>query len=322
MKAIFTSLALVILSSSVLSLPSERRESDSSLTEIQALNFALSLEHFQSYFYKQLQQYEPQDFSNAGLPPWSHGRYAQISSHELIHVQLLENILGDNAVQPCTYNLSARFLHVFHTWAELLSVSPDADLRSFVKTSNIVEAISSSAYTTLAKYFSDPDYAISISSIHSVEARHSAWINADVREGAAWSTAFDAPMGLSQLKTIMNDFIVSCPSSNSLSPIRIFPTLTFPPSVMPGQTVQVSFSPADPEHDSQTLYAWFISGFKALVVPLNADMTVTIPETLQGFVFSVITNHKESVSDDATVAGPAFLVFDYDYQGNDQSLPM
>ncbi|KAG1762543.1 ferritin-like domain-containing protein [Suillus occidentalis] len=304
MRAIFTSLALVILSSSVLSLPSERRESDSSLTEIQALNFALSLEHFQSYFYKQLQQYEPQDFSNAGLPPWSHGRYAQISSHELIHVQLLENILGDNAVEPCTYNF------------------PDTDPRSFVKTSNIVEAIASSAYTTLAKYLSDPDYVISISSIHSVEARHSAWINADVREGAAWSMAFDAPMGLSQLNTIMNDFIVSCPSSNSLPHVRIFPTLTFPPSAMSGQTVQVSFSPADPEHDSQTLYAWFISGFKALVVPLNADMTVTIPDTLQGFVFSVITNHKESVSDDATVAGPAFLVFDYDYQGNDQSLPM
>lgn len=301
MRAIFTSFALVILSSSVLSLPSERRESDSSLTEIQALNFALSLEHFQSYFYKQLQQYEPQDFSNAGLPPWSHGRYAQISSHELMHVQLLENILGDNAVQPCTYNF------------------PDTDPRSFVKTSNIVEVIASSAYTTLAKHLSDPDYVISISSIHSVEARHSAWINADVRDGAAWSTAFDAPLGLSHLNTIMNDFIVSCPSSNSL---RIFPTLTFPSNVMPGQTVQVSFPPAAQEHDSQTLYAWFISGFKALVVPLNADMTVTIPDTLQGFVFSVITTHKESVSDDATVAGPAFLVFDYDYQGNDQSLPM
>lgn len=306
MRAIFTSLALIILSSSVLSLPSssERRDSDSSPTEIQALNFALSLEHFQSYFYKQLQQYEPQDFSNAGLPPWSHGRYVQISSHELVHVQLLENILGDNAVQPCTYNF------------------PDTDPRSFVKTSNIVEAIASSAYTTLAKYLSDPDYVISISSIHSVEAKHSAWINADVREGAAWSTAFDAPLGLSHLYTIMSDFIVSCPSSNSLPPVKVFPTLTFPSSVMPGQTVQVSFSPAAPERDSQTLYAWFISGFKALVVPLNADMTVTIPDTLQGFVFSVITNHKESVSDDATVAGPAFLVFDYDYQGNEQSLPM
>jgi hypothetical protein len=32
MRAIFTSLALVILSSSVLSLPSERRDSDSTLT--------------------------------------------------------------------------------------------------------------------------------------------------------------------------------------------------------------------------------------------------------------------------------------------------
>lgn len=304
MRATFTFLALVILSSPVLSLPSERRDSDSTLTEIQALNFALSLEHFQYYFYERLHHYEPQDFSNAGLPPWSQGRYAQISSHEHTHAQFLENILGDKAVQPCTYNF------------------PDTDPRSFVKTSNIVEAVASSAYTTLVKYISDPDYVISISSIHSVEAKHSAWINADVRDGAAWSTAFDAPMGLSQLYTIMSGFISSCPSSNSLPPVKIFPALAFPPGVMPGQTVQVSFSPAAPKRDSQTLYAWFISGFIALVVPLNADMTVTIPDTLQGFVFSVITNNKESVSDDATVAGPAFLVFDYDYQGNDQSLPM
>ncbi|KAG2064137.1 hypothetical protein BDR04DRAFT_1162904 [Suillus decipiens] len=304
MRVIFTSLALVILSSSVFSFPSERRDSDNTLTEIQALNFALSLEHLQYYFYKRLHQYEPQDFFNAGLPPWSKGRYAQISSHEFTHALFLENILGDKAVQPCTYNF------------------PDTDPRSFVKTSNIVEAVASSAYTTLAKYLSDPDYIISISSIHSVEARHSAWINADVREGPAWSTAFDAPLSLSQLYTIMSGFITSCPSSNSLPPIKIFPALTFPSSVMPGQTVQVSFSPAASKRESQTLYAWFISGFEALVVPLNADMTVIIPDTLHGFVFSVITNNKESVSDDATVAGPAFLVFDYDYQGNDQSLPM
>ncbi|KAG2356615.1 ferritin-like domain-containing protein [Suillus spraguei] len=296
MRVIFTSLALIILSSSVLSFPSERRDSDSTLTEIQALNFALSLEHLQYYFYKRLHQYEPQDFSNAGLPPWSKGRYAQISSHEFTHAQFLENILGDKAVQPCEYNF------------------PDTDPRSFVKTSNIVEAIASSTYTTLVKYLSDSDYIISISSIHSVEAKHSAWINADVREGAAWSTAFDAPLSLSQLYTIMSGFIASCPSSNSLLPIKY--------SLHSRQTVQVSFSPAAPKRDSQTLYAWFISGFEALVVPLNADMTVTIPDTLQGFVFSVIANNKESVSDDATVAGPAFLVFDYDYQGNDQSLPM
>ncbi|KAG0694787.1 ferritin-like domain-containing protein [Suillus ampliporus] len=305
MKTIFTSLALVALSSSVLSLPSERRGDDGSmLTEIQALNFALSLEHFQYYFYQRLHQYDPQDFSNAGLPPWSQGRYAQISSHELTHAQFLENILGDKAVQPCTYNFA------------------DTDPRSFVKTSNIVEAIASSTYTSLTKYLSNPDYVMSISSIHSVEARHSAWINADLRLGSAWSTAFDAPLSLSQLYTIMSAFIVSCPASNSPPSVKTFPALTFPGSAQPGQTVQVSFTPATPEPDSQTSYAWFISGFEALVVPLNADMTVTIPNALQGFVFSVITNNRESVSDDATIAGPAFLVFDYDYQGNDQSLPM
>jgi hypothetical protein len=118
----------------------------------------------------------------------------------------------------------------------------------------------------------------------------------------------------------MKSFIASCPSSNSPLPIKEFPALSFPNDVQQGQTVQVSFTPATPDGYSQTLYAWFISGFRAIVVPLNADMTVTIPHALQGFVFSVITNNRESVSDDATVAGPAFLVFDYDYQGNDQSL--
>ncbi|OJA09907.1 hypothetical protein AZE42_06203 [Rhizopogon vesiculosus] len=307
MKAVFASLSLTlaILSSSVLSLPSRRiSEDDDTLSEIQALNFALSLEHLQYNFYKRLDQYQLQDFSDAGLPAWSRGRYEQISAHELTHSQFLKGILGDKAVQPCTFNF------------------PDTDPGSFVKTSNIVEAIASSTYTSLTRYLSDPDYIIAISSIHSVEARHSAWINADLRTGAAWSTAFDAPLSLSQVNTLMKPFIVSCPSSNSPLPVKEFPALSFPDNAQPGQTVQVSFTPATPERQSQTLYAWFISGFTAIVVPLNDDMTVTIPNALRGFVFSVITNDRESVSDDATVAGPAFLVLDYDYQGNSQTLPM
>ncbi|KAG1733374.1 ferritin-like domain-containing protein [Suillus paluster] len=322
MKVVFTSLALVVLFSSVLSLPSERRDDGSTLTETQALNFALSLEHFQYYFYQQLHQYEPQDFSNAGLPPWSQGRYAQISSHELTHTQFLENILGDKADQPCTYTF------------------PDTDLRSFVKTSNIVEAIASSMYISLVKYLSDSVHRfLSLHVGNSTQMRFrtisfpsalfTPW-KRDTQRGStrtcvwvpAWSTAFDAPLSLSQLYTVMSAFITSCPSSNSHPPVTKFPALTFTDSPQPGQTVQVSFTPAASKRDSQTLYAWFISGFRALVVPLNADMTVTIPDALQGFVFSVITNNRERVSDDATVAGPAFLVFDYDYQGNGQSLPM
>jgi len=86
MNAISASLvlALAILSSSVLSFPSERRDDDddsmltgdeflllcdfkltNTTTDIQALNFALSFKHFQYYFYKRLDQYQPQDFFNA-----------------------------------------------------------------------------------------------------------------------------------------------------------------------------------------------------------------------------------------------------------------
>jgi len=51
----------------------------------------------------------------------------------------------------------------------------------------------------------------------------------------------------------------------------------------------------------------------ASVVPLDVDMTVTIPKVLQGFAFSVITNSMESACGDAAVVG-LVLIFDYDYQ--------
>jgi hypothetical protein len=47
----------------------------------------------------------------------------------------------------------------------------------------------------------------------------------------------------------------------------------------------------------------------ASVVPLDVDMTVTIPQALQRFAFSVITNNRESICSDANVVS----IFDYDY---------
>jgi rubrerythrin len=76
------------------------------LLETEILNFALTLEHLENAFYTQgLQKYTQEDFVDAGLPTWARGRWNQIAQHETTHVSFLESVLGDEAVQPCTYEL-------------------------------------------------------------------------------------------------------------------------------------------------------------------------------------------------------------------------
>ena len=75
------------------------------------LNIALSGEHFDNAFYHQaLEKFDEQAFLDAGFPSWVRGRFQQIADHEATHVQVLSAALGDWAMQPCTYNLCARFL--------------------------------------------------------------------------------------------------------------------------------------------------------------------------------------------------------------------
>lgn len=70
------------------------------------LNFALTLEHIENAFYHQaLAKFDQQAFLDAGLPEFARGRFEQVAAHEATHVQFLSTALGDNATQPCTYNL-------------------------------------------------------------------------------------------------------------------------------------------------------------------------------------------------------------------------
>lgn len=76
------------------------------LSDIEILNFALTLEHLESAFYTQgLAKYSEQNFLDAGLEPWARGRFVEIAEHESTHVSFLTKALGDAAVKPCEYSL-------------------------------------------------------------------------------------------------------------------------------------------------------------------------------------------------------------------------
>ncbi|KAG2143554.1 ferritin-like domain-containing protein [Suillus bovinus] len=290
-------LVVAALSELCVAVPAKRGDSGAP-TDIQILNFALTLEHLENAFYTQgLQKYTQQDFLDADLPAWARGRWNEIAQHESTHVSFLESVIGDQAVQPCTYSF------------------PDTDPMSFVTTSFMLETVGVSAYSGAAQFLANSDYITSSGAILAVEARQSAWINSAVLKANPWNTAFDTPLDLDHVWTLASGVIVSCPSSNMPLPVKAFPALSFPADAQPGKTVTVSFNATT---TSEQLYVAFIAGLGATFVPLSSQMTVEIPSTLQGVVFPVVTSSDTTVTDNVTIAGPAFLTFHFNSDGEDE----
>ncbi|KAH7921674.1 hypothetical protein BV22DRAFT_1071948 [Leucogyrophana mollusca] len=298
MKSAITLTALC-LAAATHAIPSRRDDGNSSTpTEVQILNFALTLEHLENAFYTQgLQKYSQQDFLNDNLPEWARGRWEQIAQHESTHVEFLENILGSQAVQPCTYNF------------------PDTDPKSFAAVSFMLETVGVSAYSGAAHYLQNTDAITSSAAILAVEARQSAWINSAIQHANPWNTAFDSPLTLDQVYTLASGVIVECPSSNIKLPVKAFPALTFPATAKPGDTVQITYNATA----SGSLYVGFIGGLEATIVPVESDNSVTIPSELRGVVFAVLVNDTNKVDDSVTVAGPAFLPFEFDSNNQTES---
>ncbi|KAH7905750.1 ferritin-like domain-containing protein [Hygrophoropsis aurantiaca] len=266
---------------------------DSVPTVPQILNYALTLEYLENAFYAQgLQKYQEQDFEHVGLPDFARGRFLQVAQHEAAHVEFLETALGDAATKPCTYKF------------------PDTDAKSFAAVSYLLENVGTSAYSGAAKYLSG-DTLTAAASILAVEARHGAWVNSAVLKANPWNTAFDTPLDLNQVYTLASSVIVSCPSSNPALPVKAFPALQFPASVKPGTTAKVTYKA---DGSSGQHYVAFISGLNTQIVPLN-NMEVNIPGHLEGVVYAVVTSNANTTGDDVTVAGPAFLSFDFGSDG-------
>jgi rubrerythrin len=79
-------------------------------TDVQILQYALTLEHLENAFYSgALKKFDDKAFTDAGFPSWARGRLQQIADHEAGHVTFLTKALGDGATKPCTYKLYVPF---------------------------------------------------------------------------------------------------------------------------------------------------------------------------------------------------------------------
>jgi hypothetical protein len=248
------------------------------------MNFALTLEHLENAFYTEgLSKYDDKAFTDAGLPAGTYGRMVQLAQHEKDHVEFLTAALGDEATKPCTYDF------------------PYKDPVSFMALSAIFEGVGAGAYTGAAHYLKNEGVITAAASILATEARQAAWVSSTLK-GSPWSESYETPLTLSEAFNLGAPFIKSCPSTNPVLPVKKFKSLTLD-STTPGQTTTVK---VDGEPCADNTWVAFLHGSKVDFVQV-VDNSVTIPSTLFGTVYAVLTSSNKAVNDDTTIAGVQLL---------------
>lgn len=253
------------------------------------LNYALTLEHLEAAFYKGgLDQFDAAAFAAADYPDWVRFRLTEIASHENTHVEFLTTALeaaGANATAACEYSF------------------PYTSPWGFLAVAQILEGVGTSAYLGAAASITNPAYLTAAGSILTVEARHSSWIRSSGNDGDGFPTAFDTPLDFDQVYSLAAQFITSCPATNPALPVKAFPvlTLTTTGALTPGETITLTYP------NQTTGYAIFLSALGQTVVEYPASGEVAIPEGLYGQTYVVISSANATVTDDATLAGPAIV---------------
>jgi len=260
-------------------------------TDVQVLQYALTLEHLEATYYAQaLANFTQADFEAAGYPDWVRNRYEQIASHEADHVTLLTGALGNASTAACTYDFGAV-----------------TDVTSFIGLATLLEHVGVSAYSGAAQFITEPAVVTIAAVILSTEARHQAWQSSAVGKNEPWVGPYDTALDLDMVFTLASQFIVSCPSTNPTLPVKAFGALTVTPGTA-GQAAQFTFD--NSAQGSAAEYAIFYDGVAAEAVMLDENHMATVPASLQGVTYAVVSTAASpaNVTDSNIVAGPAFIV--------------
>ena len=287
----YSTLVMSMLSASALAFPLLSRQS--SLNDLDILNFALTAEHLEAAFYKEaLAKFDENAFSAAGVSPGFRANLGQIGQDESNHVTFLEAAItgaGGTPVQACSYDFGF------------------TDVKAFVGLSSALEGIGASAYLGAAPAVTSKAVLSAAASIMSVESRHSSFVRAVLNQ-IPNAQALDTPLSPNQVFTLASAFITSCPSSNPPLPFKAFPALSLSSTgpLAAGSTITVKTKAPL----SGTLSAAFLALGGPQFQPItqtDGGFTTTIPKNYFGQTYMVVTNSQGNVTDATVVAGPLLL---------------
>jgi hypothetical protein len=202
---------------------------------------------------------------------------------------------GVTPVQECTYSFGV------------------TDVKSFLATASVLEGVGVSAYLGAAADIMSKTYLTAAGSILTVEARHSSYIRAGLKQ-APFAQPFDAPLSYNEVYSLASGFITGCPKENPALPVKAFPALAASASgseIKTGDTVTLQTPGYTLEGaKGQSVYAAFIAVTGPTFVEAKAvdgGFSVEIPEGFAGQTYVVLTGCKDVVSDDTVAAGPAII---------------
>lgn len=233
-------------------------------------------------------------------------------------------------MSPLTLTFSPRVLRVCLFYTDIVSILTSTaagvtpvekcsysfgvtDVKSFLATASVLEGVGVSAYLGAAADIMSKTYLTAAGSILTVEARHSSYIRAGLKQ-VPFPQAFDAPLTYNEVYSLASGFITDCPKSNPALPVKAFPALMAEASkeaVVTGSTVTLMTPGYTVEAaKGQKVYAAFIAVTGPTFVeamPVDGGFTVEIPEGFAGQTYVVLTSCNTAVSDDTVAAGPAII---------------
>ena len=173
------------------------------VSDLDVLNFALSLEHLEAAYYNEfLEEYSESEverseaariFADDGSRFSTYQKIQTVRDHEEAHVEALTKTiedLGGEPVEPAEYEF------------------PYDSIEEFAGLSATIEAVGVSAYAGAAPLIESNAVLEAAASIHSVEARHTAYFNV-VNTTSPFPDAFDEPRTMEEVLGIASQFIVN-----------------------------------------------------------------------------------------------------------------
>ncbi|KAI9650374.1 hypothetical protein NHQ30_000387 [Ciborinia camelliae] len=263
------------------------------LTDVDILQYALTLENLETAFYQQgFAKFPDSDFAALGLTAQDIMNLKMVGRTEATHVTTLMTAIsaaGTQPVAPCTYNFN------FTT------------AQNMVATASVLENIGVSAYLGAAPLINNKAILTVAAEIVTVESRHQTFIRT-ASKVAAVPSAFDTPLGIRNVFSLAAPFIQSCPQGSNLA-VSAFPVLTMTSSkeaVTAGSMLQVSTAAqgatacafTNGGQTGGTAFASLESGACKVPQGLAGDTYLNLASQMPG---------SGVLKDEFTVAGPLVL---------------
>lgn len=163
-------------------------------SDVDVLNYALTLEHLESAFYRDgLAAVDVSGITGLGFESSVFDRLSDIGAHEAAHVTTLSDVvtqLGGTPVEEGQYDFGY------------------SDAAGFVQVAQALEDTGVAAYTGAAQYLIDNDELLTAAlTIHGVEARHASYL-ALLNGAVPFPDAVNAPMTPQEVLDVASQFIV------------------------------------------------------------------------------------------------------------------